>query len=191
MGRFKVYKMNNFNSSSIQSVDYNYLVMNVYTDGSCIGNPGIGGWGWVMIKESEMADIIISGCGGEDDTTNNRMELTAIVKFLKEAPKGLNYHIYSDSKYCLQFIINGSVNGKLEGSLEACTGYFGKWERNGGAIPPKIKNRDILHSLILQLKKHLMANTVFEFSWVKGHSGNKWNDYADSLANEYAKQKDS
>lgn len=160
--------------------------MDVYTDGSCIGNPGIGGWGWVMIRETEDVDIIVDGCGGEDHTTNNRMELTAIVKFLKGAPKGIRYHIHSDSQYCLKFIIDGGKSGILEGSLDTCTGYIGKWEKQG-KIPSKIKNQDILRSLIIQLKKHLMEDSSFEFTWVKGHSGDTWNDHADKLANEYAK----
>lgn len=133
---------------------------NLYTDGSCINNPGVGGWAYVIEYKGK---LIYEGSGRVGmTTTNNRMEMYAILMGLSVIPDGKELTIISDSQYAL-----GAIK-KIE-----------LWEREN-----KLKNKanqDLL-SKIKAEKNRLTLNT----KWVKGHSGNLYNDLVDSLAREQA-----
>lgn len=129
----------------------------VWTDGACSPNPGTGGWGWHDNQGG-------SGCGGQDNTTNNQMELTAIIKALETYPDGQKVILYSDSQYC----INGA------------TAWRAKWKRNDWKNKGKPQpNRDYW----LELEQHIERLFV-KFEWVKGHDGNEGNEKADALAEQ-------
>lgn len=127
----------------------------MYTDGACSGNPGPGGWGWV-IPEGEAA------YGGAEETTNQRMELTAALEAVKAIPGPL--HIVSDSTY----VVNCFRDNWWQGWLKR------GW-KNSQRKP--VANRDLWEPLI-----ELYQERDVTFAWVKGHSGDRWNDRADELA---------
>jgi ribonuclease HI len=129
----------------------------IWTDGACEPNPGNGGWGWHRSDG-------MSGTGGMGGTTNNRMEMTAILEALRELPNGAAATVYSDSQYC----INGLTTWR--------TGWKRRdWMKKGSAIP----NRDLWIALEEQL---LRLNA--QFKWVRGHNGDPGNERADQLASE-------
>lgn len=136
-------------------------MIKIYTDGACKGNPGPGGWGALIINNNVKKEIY----GGENETTNNRMELSAVIEALKfiDKPK-CSLLIYTDSTYVLKGI----------------TEWVNKWKKKNWLSSSKkpVKNKDlwiILDSLVLLHK--------IEWIWVKGHSGHFENDRADFLAN--------
>jgi ribonuclease HI len=127
----------------------------IWTDGSCYPNPGTGGWGWCRSDGKERF-------GGEKRTTNNRMEMTAILQSLIELPDEENVLIYSDSQYC------------VKGLTEWHKGWKKKnWLKKG--LP--MINRD----LWLSIDEHVSRINV-TFKWVRGHSGDKGNERADYLS---------
>lgn len=137
----------------------------IYTDGGCRGNPGLGGWGvWLLFQGKEKKCY-----GHEPNTTNNRMELTAVIEALKILKTShsdkIAVVIYSDSKYVLQGINDWMPNWKKK-----------NWQT---ANKRPVKNMDLWQKLD-------QLNAVFsvDWRWVKGHSGNKGNDIADYLANK-------
>jgi ribonuclease HI len=132
----------------------------IYTDGACRGNPGPGGWGAVLSYKGNTKELY----GGEPETTNNRMELTAVIYALETLTKPCNVQLHSDSKYVLQGITEWLENWKKRGWKTA----------NKGAV----KNEDLWRKLDAARQRHKI-----EWLWVKGHSGNKGNDRADALAN--------
>lgn len=142
----------------------------IYTDGACSGNQfkeNSGGWGAVLISGSNRKEIY----GGEKNTTNNRMELTACIKALHEVKqKEFKIILYSDSSY----IVN-CLNNK----------WYIKWEKNGWKNSKKepVENKDLWEKL-LQLSRELNV----EFIKVKGHSGIELNEEADRLANKGMKE---
>jgi len=131
----------------------------VFTDGACKGNPGPGGWG-VFIKGDKKGDYF----GGESSTTNNRMELTAIIKALMILKDQDNLKIYTDSKYV----------------IDGISSWILKWKKNGWKTASKssVKNADLWIKL-----DELVGNFDIEWVWVKGHSGDSGNERADALAN--------
>lgn len=130
-------------------------MIQIWTDGSCYPNPGPGGWGWHRCDGKQ-------GYGGDINTTNNRMEMTAILKSLIELPRGQEVLIYSDSQYC------------IKGLTEWRKGWKRKnWIKKG---EPMI-NRD----LWIDLDQHVERLSI-TFEWVRGHNGNAGNEYADYLA---------
>ncbi len=135
----------------------------VYTDGACRGNPGPGGWGWVVPDGP-------SGSGGEPQTTNQRMELTAVLEAVRSLDGPLEIH--SDSTY----VVNCFRDRWWEG-----------WIRRGWRNSQKkpVANRDLWEPLI-----ELVLARSIAFHWVKGHAGNRWNDEADRLATEAADTQD-
>lgn len=138
--------------------------MNIYTDGGCTGNPGPGGWAAIMIPSSG-SPVEISG--GSSSTTNNRMELTAVIKALEKAeemgiPSGGRINVYTDSQYV------------QKGISEWMRGWIAKgWKTSTGK---PVKNKD----LWMDLKK-LNDGYNIEWQWVKGHDGNPMNERCDTL----------
>ena len=139
----------------------------VYTDGGCSGNPGPGGWAYVMILKTFQGDTIAAeGYGAEPDTTNNRMEILAVISALKalkekpELPRQLT--LYTDSQYVQKGI----------------TEWIHAWKRNSWRTSDKkpVKNQD----LWLELDA-LAAEFPISWVWVKGHAGNKYNERCDFL----------
>jgi ribonuclease HI len=133
----------------------------IYTDGACRGNPGPGGWG-ALLKHAGKEKTLY---GGEEDTTNNRMELTAVIKAL-ECLKGNKWPIVitTDSKYVLQ------------GITEWIEGWKRKGWRNASKKP--VMNVDLWKQL-----DELVQQFEIDWQWVKGHSGHPGNEHADELAN--------
>lgn len=155
-------------------------VIRFYTDGACSGNPGPGGWCSLLILD----DNIHPQTGFEESTTNNRMELKAIVTTVQRIRDMLSgkrkidsIEIYSDSAYVVNAINN---NWLLRWSME-------KWKTSKGS---DIKNKDLWLKLLKDLtfiKKHYNNKVNIVFIKVKGHSGNTFNEYADKLARERIK----
>ena len=135
--------------------------VNIYTDGACRGNPGIGGWG-VYIEYGETTKELY---GGDKLTTNNQMELTAAIKGLEALNTKCQVNLITDSKY----VMNG-ING-----------WINDWKKNNWKNSQKkdVKNKD----LWIQLDKLNSYHDV-KWSWVKGHSGHFQNEKADQLANK-------
>jgi ribonuclease HI len=138
-------------------------MITIYTDGACSGNPGIGGWG-VVILESNKEDIFLNG--GNDNTTNNRMELTAAIEALKYFESMQTITLITDSKYVKYVIQSWIHNCKKNG-----------WKTASKKI---VKNKE----LWIELDQLISRHTIF-WEWVKGHAGNKHNEKADYLARQY------
>ena len=132
----------------------------IYTDGACSGNPGRGGWAAIILDGEKIEKI----SGSKDNTTNNRMELTAVISALKYV-KDKNLEIYTDSKYTKDGIEKWISNCKKNG-----------WKT---ASKKPVANKD----LWIQLNKIKNIRKI-EWNWVKGHSGNLGNEKADYLANK-------
>ncbi|MBQ1186941.1 MAG: ribonuclease HI [Clostridia bacterium] len=132
----------------------------IFTDGACSGNPGPGGWGAVLrfgAREKEL-------CGGEEDTTNNRMELTAVIEALSALKEPCKVKLTTDSKYVCDAILKGWVYS---------------WQNNGWRKADKkpALNVDLWEKLLPLLTTHEV-----EFCWVKGHAGHRENERCDALA---------
>jgi ribonuclease HI len=132
----------------------------IYTDGACRGNPGPGGWGVVLSYKDKIKEIH----GGEPVTTNNRMELMAVIQAMETLTKPCVVQINSDSRYVLQGI----------------TEWLENWKKRGWKTANKsaVKNEDLWRRLDTARERHQI-----EWKWVKGHSGNNGNERADQLAN--------
>ncbi len=131
----------------------------LYTDGACSGNPGVGGWGAILMYNSREKEL----SGGEEMTTNNRMELMAVIKGLEVLKESCNVEIYSDSAYV--------VNAFLQD-------WITKWINNGWRTTKgSVMNKDLWHKLLELIEKH-------NVSWhkVKGHADNEYNNRCDALA---------
>ena len=135
-------------------------IIRIYTDGACRGNPGPGGWGALILKDNE--EIKLNG--GQNDTTNNQMELTAVIKALDFFSESTEIEIFTDSKYV----------------MDGITEYIKKWKVNGWKTASKkpVKNSDLWKQL-----DDLSTHHSIKWNWVKGHSGHRENDIADELAN--------
>jgi len=132
----------------------------IYTDGACKGNPGPGGWGAWLRSGAHEKEL----WGGEAVTTNNRMELTAVIQALGALKKRCEVTIYTDSEYV----------------RKGMTEWIGGWQRRGWrtADNKPVKNAELWQALQLAVQKHQV-----EWRWVKGHSGDPGNERADALAN--------
>lgn len=135
----------------------------IYTDGSCLGNPGAGGWAAVIVDENTREEIF----GGEVHTTNNRMELTAAIAALNKIPAGSSVELFTDSSYLKNAFTNG---------------WLAKWKKNGWNRG-RVLNRD----LWLLLDALVSARNV-KFNWVKGHAGDVFNERCDELARRTAER---
>ena len=132
----------------------------IFTDGACKGNPGPGGWGvWLKYGEAEKELF-----GGELNTTNNRMELTAAIKALEALNRPCSVKLTTDSEYVRKGVLEWMANWKKRGWLTASK--------------QPVKNKDLWQKLDEQIKKHQI-----QWHWVKGHSGHPGNEKADALAN--------
>jgi len=130
-----------------------------FTDGACSGNPGPGGWGVLLRMGKHEKEL----CGGEPETTNQRMELQAAIEALKALNKKCHITIHSDSKYVIQGI----------------TEWIHGWEKNGwkNANKKPVANQDLWEALNVQAARHDVI-----WTWVKGHAGHPGNERADELA---------
>jgi ribonuclease HI len=129
----------------------------IYTDGACSGNPGPGGWGAILRYGGHEKEL----SGGENPTTNNRMELLAAIRALEELKRRCHVDLYTDSQYV------------QKGVTEWMRGWKAKnW-------PDRIKNQDLWKELDMLLQKHDVA-----FHWVRGHAGHPENERADELARQ-------
>lgn len=138
----------------------------IYTDGACSGNPGKGGWGAVLVYNKAEKQL----SGSEKETTNNRMELTAVIMALKALKEPCNVKLTTDSKY-----VCDSIN----------KGWVYSWQNNNWRKADKkaALNVDLWQELLSLLNIHKV-----EFIWVKGHNGHKYNEICDKLAvQEYQK----
>lgn len=137
--------------------------IDIYTDGACKGNPGPGGWGALIRYGQHEKEI----SGGEPDTTNNRMELTAAIQALNILIEPCKVRLYTDSKY-----VSDGITKWVEG-----------WQRNGwkNASKQPVRNADLWHDLIEAAARH-----DIEWNWVKGHNGDEGNERADILASNAA-----
>ena len=138
-------------------------MIKIYTDGSCLGNPGNGGWAAIILSEGKKTELK----GSKKDTTNNQMELLAPIEALKKIPKGSKVQIYTDSKYVKSGI----------------TEWIHNWKKNGWKTANKkeVRNRELWTELDL-------LNNEFEiqWSWIKGHSTDVLNNEVDLLAKDAA-----
>ncbi|WP_028877718.1 ribonuclease HI [Terasakiella pusilla] len=133
----------------------------MYTDGACSGNPGPGGWGVLLRWNGVEREL----CGGEEETTNNRMELAAAINGLLSLKRPVKVAIYTDSTYV----------------KDGITKWIFNWKKNGWKTAAKkpVKNADLWQDLEKALARHEV-----EWHWVKGHAGHEENERADALARE-------
>ncbi|MBL4906330.1 MAG: ribonuclease HI [Sneathiella sp.] len=133
----------------------------IYTDGACSGNPGPGGWGALLEYNGNSKEI----CGGESETTNNRMELTAAIRSLNELKRPSNVELHTDSTYV----------------KDGITKWMANWKKNGWKTAAKkpVKNKELWEQLDEAIARH-----TIDWRWVKGHAGNRGNEKADDLANQ-------
>lgn len=132
----------------------------IYTDGACSGNPGVGGWAAILIYGSHELEL----SGGERETTNNRMELTAVIKALERLKEPCQVTVYSDSSY----VVNSVTKG-----------WAASWQKNGWKKADKkpALNSDLWEALLNLLERHRVR-----FVWVEGHADNEYNNRCDKLA---------
>jgi ribonuclease HI len=133
----------------------------IYTDGACRGNPGPGGWGVILRAGSQEREL----CGGEPDTTNNRMELTAAIRGLAALKRRCRVTLYTDSEY-----LRRGISEWLE-----------QWKRRGWKTADRkpVKNEDLWRTL-----DELAGSHEVHWRWVRGHAGHPDNERADQLANQ-------
>ncbi len=136
----------------------------IYTDGACRGNPGRGGWGAILVYNGREKEL----SGGEAQTTNNRMELTAAIRALSLLKEPCEVTIHSDSKYLVDAVTKGwAVSWKKKG-----------WKKGDGT--PAL-NVDLWEEILQLLSVHKVS-----FVWVKGHDGHAYNERCDKLATDFA-----
>jgi ribonuclease HI len=137
----------------------------IYSDGACLGNPGPGGYCSIIVGDGKRAVIK----GGEKLTTNNRMELMAIIATLEKIKNSYEIELYTDSKY----VVDG-INNWLE-----------KWKKNGWKTSNK---KDVLNKDLWQRLDQLLQKHKVKAYWIKGHSGHPENEYCDRVAKEEAEK---
>lgn len=147
----------------------------IYTDGSCLGNPGPGGYGAVLVYgeyKGQNADNYKELSQGYKRTTNNRMELLAVIVALQSLTRPCEVELWTDSKYVQQAITKK---------------WLKNWLKNGWKTAAKkpVKNQDLWVQLVPLIEKHTV-----QFNWVKGHSGHMFNERVDDLARDAAGSRD-
>jgi ribonuclease HI len=140
--------------------------VDIFSDGSCSGNPGPGGWASILRYKGHEKEV----SGGNAETTNNRMELTAVIEALRLLREKCSVTIYTDSQY----VANGIEKGWAEG-----------WKKNGWIKSDKkpAQNADLWDSLLTELSKH-----NYKIVWIKGHAGHPENERCDKLAVHQSKK---
>ncbi len=138
----------------------------VFTDGSCEPNPGPGGWGWVWVDGGEIRG---QGHGHDPDTTNNRMELMALIEAYGALPSDAKVVVHSDSQLCVNTVNQWAAGWEKRG-----------WKRKGG----EVKNVD----LVKRLWALAQSRPGVKLEWIKAHDGSRWNEYADALAGTYQRR---
>jgi ribonuclease HI len=135
----------------------------IFTDGACKGNPGPGGWGALLRMGSHEKEM----SGSESDTTNNRMEMVAVIRALNALTEPCAVSLYSDSKYV----------------IDGITKWVHGWQKRGwvNASKKPVRNADLWHDLIEAVRRHQI-----EWHWVKGHDGHVENERVDRLASDAA-----
>lgn len=134
----------------------------IFTDGACSGNPGAGGWGALLRHKDTEKEL----CGAEAETTNNRMELTAVIEALKALKKACNITLYTDSRYV----------------MDGITKWLPNWKQNNWKTSNKksaVKNVDLWQTLDSLIQGH-----EIRWVWVKGHNGHPENERVDKLARD-------
>ncbi len=134
-------------------------IVDIFTDGACSGNPGPGGWGAILRSHGREKEL----CGGEPATTNNRMELTAVIEALKTLKRPVRARVHTDSQYVQKGISE----------------WIHAWKRRGWLTAGKqpVKNADLWRVLDAEAARHRV-----EWLWVRGHAGHVENERADALA---------
>ncbi len=140
-------------------------IIEVFTDGACSGNPGPGGWGVILRYKGTEKEL----SGGAPETTNNRMELTAVIEALKALKRECDVVIHTDSRYVMDGVQQWLPNWKQNG-----------WKTSNKKSP--VKNVDLWQELDALLQKHNIR-----WIWVKGHNGHEENERVDKLARDFAK----
>jgi len=139
----------------------------VFTDGACEGNPGPGGWGFVWVD----ADRIVAQKHGSDPaTTNNRMELTALIEAFRALPADARETVFSDSELCVKTITEWAAGWERRG-----------WKRKTGPIA----NLELVRTLYDLARAHPHV----QLRWIKAHDGSRWNEYVDALANNFLRER--
>lgn len=143
------------------------MATKIYTDGACSGNPGIGGWGVVILIDNNDPVFLY---GGAKDTTNNKMELQATIQALKYFNNSSTLTLFTDSKYVKEGIQSWIIN----------------WKKNRWKTSSKkaVKNKELWMELDSEIARH-----TINWQWVKGHSGNFHNEQADYLARKFIEEK--
>jgi len=138
----------------------------LFTDGSCEGNPGPGGWGVVWVEDDE---IVAEQSGRDPATTNNRMELAALIAAYELLPEDAKATVYSDSQLCVKTVNEWAAGWERRG-----------WRRKSGPIANL--------ELVKRLYALAQAHPGVSLQWIRAHDGSKWNEYADALANGYMRE---
>ena len=135
------------------------MTVEIYTDGACSGNPGPGGWGAILRYGDHEKEL----SGGEPDTTNNRMEMMAVIESLRALKKPCDVKIFTDSVYV----------------MDGVTKWLKGWKAKGWKTASKkpVKNQDLWEMIDSEISRHNIA-----WNWVKGHAGHPENERADELA---------
>jgi len=139
----------------------------VFTDGAADPNPGPGGWGAVYVVNNT---VVNEAHGHKPYTTNNQMELTALIKGCHLVPHGTKAILYTDSELCAKTMNEWAAQWEAKG-----------WKRKGGPI----KNLELVQELYFLLKGRL----ELKVQWIRAHNGTRWNEYADALATAYRREK--
>jgi ribonuclease HI len=138
----------------------------VFTDGSCEGNPGPGGWGMVWVEDDR---IVTERHGHDPATTNNRMELAALITAYELLPADAEITVYSDSNLCVQTVNEWAAGWERRG-----------WKRKTGPIA----NLELVKRLYALARAHPKVT----LRWIRAHDGSRWNEYADALATSYLRR---
>lgn len=135
----------------------------IYTDGACLGNPGPGGWAALI----HMGEISTTLSGGDPSTTNNRMEMQAVIASLSTLTESYDIELFTDSRYV----------------IDGITDWIDSWRQNNWRTANRrpVKNKELWQDLYVLTLKHLIT-----WRWVRGHSGNQYNELVDQLAREEA-----
>lgn len=140
----------------------------VFTDGSCEGNPGPGGWGFAWVEKDR---ILEQAHGFDPATTNNRMELRALIEAYTSLPEDASLAIYSDSRLCVDTINEWAAGWQRNG-----------WKRKSGPI----KNLELVQELYRLARSH--PGVTLE--WIRAHDGSRWNEYVDALASTFMRERE-